>query len=60
MKWLKKYVSTLTGDIYTLIGLGIAYFTLEGSVKKITGLMIMVGVFLYLLTLPIRDSDDDE
>jgi hypothetical protein len=60
MKWLKKYVSTITGDIYTLIGLGIAYFTLEGSVKKITGLMIMVGVFLYLLTLPIRESDDDE
>jgi hypothetical protein len=60
MKWLKKYVSTITGDIYTLIGLGIAYFTLEGSVKKITGLMIMVGVFLYLLTLPIRESEDDE
>ena len=60
MKWLKKYVSTITGDIYTLIGLGIAYFTLEGNVKKITGLMIMVGVFLYLLTLPIRESDDDE
>jgi hypothetical protein len=60
MKWLKKYVSIITGDIYTLIGLGIAYFTLEGSVKKITGLMIMVGVFLYLLTLPIRESDDDE
>jgi hypothetical protein len=60
MKWLKKYVSTITGDIYTLIGLGIAYFTLEGSVKKITGFMIMVGVFLYLLTLPIRESDDDE
>jgi hypothetical protein len=60
MKWLKKYVSTITGDIYTLIGLGIAYFTLEGSVKKITGLMIMIGVFLYLLTLPIRESDDDE
>jgi hypothetical protein len=59
MKWLKKYVSTITGDIYTLIGLGIAYFTLEGSVKKITGLMIMVGVFLYLLTLPIRESDDE-
>ena len=60
MKWLKKYVSTITGDIYTLIGLAIAYFTLEGSVKKITGLMIMVGVFLYLLTLPIRESDEDE
>jgi hypothetical protein len=60
MKWLKKYVSTITGDIYTLIGLGIAYFTLEGSVKKITGLMIIIGVFLYLLTLPIRESDDDE
>jgi hypothetical protein len=60
MKWLKKYISALSGDIYTLIGLGIAYFTLDGSVKKITGLMIIVGVFLWLLTLPIRESDDDE
>jgi hypothetical protein len=60
MKWLKKYISALSGDIYTLIGLGIAYFTLDGNVKKITGLMILIGVFLWLLTLPIRESDDDE
>lgn len=59
MKWLKKYITAITADTYTLIGLGIAYFTLEGSAKKVTGLMIVIGVSVWLVSLPLRESDDE-
>ena len=57
MKWLKRYVSAITADTYTYVGLLIAYFTLDGSAKKITGLLIVVGVVVYLVSLPLRDDD---
>lgn len=61
LKWFVKYVSALTADTYTYIGLLIAYFTLEGSAKKVTGLLIMAGVIVWMLTLPIREwSDSDD
>jgi hypothetical protein len=59
MKWLRKYVEAITADTYTYIGLGIAYFTLDGSAKKVTGLLIISGVTVWLVTLPLREKDDD-
>jgi predicted membrane protein len=60
MKWLRKYVSAITADTYTYVGLLIAYFTLDGSAKKVTGLLIIVGVAVFLVTLPLRDDDTPE
>jgi predicted membrane protein len=57
MKWVRKYVEAITADTYTLIGLAIAYFTLSGEVKKITGLLIIIGITIYLVSLPLRDHD---
>jgi len=60
MRWLRKYVSAITADTYTYVGLLIAYFTLDGSAKKVTGLLIIVGVAVFLVTLPLRDDDRPE
>jgi predicted membrane protein len=60
VRWLKKYVSAITADTYTYVGLLIAYFTLDGSAKKVTGLLIIVGVSVFLVTLPLRDDDTPE
>lgn len=57
IKWLRKYVEAITDDTYTYVGLLIAYFTLDGSAKKVTGLLIIVGVLVWLITLPLRDND---
>jgi hypothetical protein len=48
----------MSGDIYTYVGLGIAYFTLDGSAKVVTGYLIIGGLVIWLITLPLRDSDD--
>ena len=60
MKWVRKYVEAITADTYTYVGLMIAYFTLSGSAKKVTGLLIVVGVLVWLITLPLRDNDTPE
>jgi hypothetical protein len=60
MKWIKRYISAITADTYTYVGLLIAYFTLDGSAKKVTGLLIIIGVVIWLISLPIRDNDTPE
>ena len=57
MKWVKKYVAAITADTYTYVGLLIAFFTLDGSAKKVTGLLIMIGVVIWMVSLPLRDDD---
>ena len=57
MKWVKKYLAAITADTYTYVGLLIAFFTLDGSAKKVTGLLIMVGVVIWMVSLPLRDDD---
>ena len=56
--WLKKYLKEITAETYTLVGLGIAYFTLDGSAKKVTGVLIIVGFILWLVTIPLREDED--
>ena len=57
MKWVRKYVAAITADTYTYVGLLIAFFTLDGSAKKVTGLLIILGVVIWMVSLPLRDDD---
>lgn len=58
MNWLKKYITEITGETWTFVGLLTAYFTLEGSAKKVTGLLTLVGFIVWLVTLPLRNGDE--
>ena len=58
-KWLTKYVVGLTSDVYTYVGLLIAYFTLEGSAKVVTGYIILGGLAIWLVSFPLREKGDD-
>jgi hypothetical protein len=59
MKWLKTYLREITGETWTFVGLLTAYFTLSGSAKKVTGLLILIGALIWLVTLPLRQDDED-
>jgi hypothetical protein len=59
MKWLKTYLREITAETYTFVGLLTAYFTLDGSAKKVTGLLILFGALIWLVTLPLRQDDED-
>lgn len=60
MKWLKTYLREITAETYTFVGLLIAYFTLDGSAKKATGLITIIGAFVWLITIPIRHNKDEK
>jgi hypothetical protein len=57
-KWLKTYMRELTAETYTFVGLLIAYFTLEGSAKKVTGIVTLLGFTVWFITLPLRDKNE--
>ena len=59
MKWLKTYLREITAETYTFVGLLTAYFTLDGNSKKVVGLLILIGAFVWLVTLPVRQDDKD-
>jgi hypothetical protein len=59
MKWLKTYLREVTGETWTFVGLLTAYFTLDGSAKQVTGLLILIGALVWLVTLPLRQDDED-
>jgi hypothetical protein len=59
MKWLKTYLREITGETWTFVGLLTAYFTLSGSAKQVTGLLILIGALIWLVTLPLRQDDED-
>jgi hypothetical protein len=59
MKWLKTYLREITGETWTFVGLLTAYFTLSGSAKQVTGLLILIGALIWLITLPLRQDDED-
>jgi hypothetical protein len=60
MKWLKTYLREITAETYTFVGLLTAYFTLDGSSKKVVGLLILSGAFVWLVTLPLRQDDEKD
>jgi hypothetical protein len=60
MKWLKTYLREITGETWTFVGLLTAYFTLSGSAKQVTGLLILIGALVWLVTLPLRQDKDED
>jgi hypothetical protein len=58
LNWFRKYVVAMTNDTWVYVGLLIAFFTLDGSAKQVTGFLIFGGLVIWLVTLPIRESDD--
>jgi hypothetical protein len=56
MKWFEKYLVAFASDTWTYVGLLIAYFTLDGSAKVVTGYLILGGLVIWLASLPWRDD----
>jgi hypothetical protein len=57
MDWVKKYLVAFASDTWTYVGLLIAYFTLDGSAKIVTGWLILGGLTIWLISLPWRDGN---
>jgi hypothetical protein len=59
MKFLKDLLKDLIDQVWTLLGLAIAYLVLEGSARSLTGNLILITLGIWLVTFPLRRNKDD-
>lgn len=59
MKKIGNFLKSLIEDRWTLIGMFIAWAVLEGTLKTITGYLLLAGIFAGAMLLVFKKNDDD-
>lgn len=57
---MKKFFSDIANQLWTLLGMFVAWVVLEGSAKTVVGYAIILTAVLWSLTLGIRNWEDKE
>jgi ABC-type uncharacterized transport system fused permease/ATPase subunit len=57
---LKKIFTDMIDQLWTLLGMFIAWVVLDGSAKTIVGYAIMGTLFAWAITYPLRNPKDEE
>ena len=52
-----KFLNDLLGQLWTLVGLGVAWILLEGSARTIVGWVIIGSLVLWMATYPLRNRE---
>jgi hypothetical protein len=52
------FLKDIIGQIWTLLGMFIAWIVLEGTAKTVIGYCIIASVGVWVLTYPLRKDDD--
>jgi len=55
---MKKFLNDIVGQIWTLLGMFVAWIVLEGTAKTVVGWLIIVSTVIWVLTYPLRKNDD--
>jgi hypothetical protein len=63
VKKIVKFFNDLFKDIidqaWTLLGMIIAWFVLDGSARNVVGMMILITLAIWVVTFPIRREKPD-
>ena len=57
---MKKILKDMVEQLWTLLGMFIAWVVLDGSAKTIVGYAIIGTLFAWAVTYPIRNPKDEE
>lgn len=57
---MKKVFTDMIDQLWTLLGMFIAWVVLDGSAKTIVGYAIVGTLFAWAITYPIRNPKDEE
>jgi hypothetical protein len=52
------FLKDIIGQIWTLLGMFIAWIVLEGTAKTVIGYCIIASVGVWVLTYPLRKDND--
>jgi hypothetical protein len=55
---MKKFFSDILGQIWTLVGLFVAWIVLEGSAKQVVGWLIIASTIIWIVSFSIRNPKD--
>lgn len=53
-----KFLNDLIGQIWTLLGMFVAWVVLEGSAKTVVGWCIIGSLTIWMITFPLRNRDE--
>lgn len=57
---MKKLLSDIANQLWTLLGMFVAWVVLEGSAKTVVGYAIVICLVVWTVTLNLRNLKDDE
>jgi len=55
---MKNFLSDIANQLWTLLGMFIAWVVLEGSAKVVVGYAIGVALILWIITFSLRNEGD--
>ena len=55
---MKKFFNDIIGQIWTLLGMFVAWIVLEGTAKEVVGWGIVISSVIWLVTFPLRKDDE--
>ena len=64
MKKIVKFFNDLFKDLvdqaWTLLGMVIAWFVLDGSARDVVGVMILITLAIWVVTFPLRREKSED
>jgi hypothetical protein len=57
---MKKLLSDIANQLWTLLGMFVAWVVLEGSAKTVVGYAIVICLVIWTVTLNLRNLKDNE
>jgi hypothetical protein len=57
---MKNFLNDVVGQLWTLLGMFVAWVVLEGSAKEVVGWLILITLLIWIITYPLRKPKDDE
>lgn len=55
---MKKFFNDIIGQIWTLLGMFVAWIVLEGTAKEVVGWGITLSLIVWVVTFPLRKGDE--
>jgi hypothetical protein len=54
---MKRFLKDLLSQLWTLLGMFVAWIVLEGSAKAVVGWMIIGVIAIWVLSFPLRNKE---
>ena len=56
---MKGFLNDIIGQLWTLLGMFVAWVVLEGSAKEVVGWCILASLGIWVVTYRLRNPKDD-